>query len=150
MLPSPRPKKARPERSALVLVLREDQRVLLELRPPAGIWGGLLALPELTLGSSEAAARWAFDSMGLQVLPSQNLPPLPHAFTHSTLDLHPLLLDVISSPAAAREPGWAWLALDQLSEAPLPTPVRRILQALPAPAGVSPAAAIDAASGIAR
>jgi adenine-specific DNA glycosylase len=49
-LPEPKPRKAIPQRAATLLVLLEGTRVLLEARPPAGIWGGLLSLPELPSG----------------------------------------------------------------------------------------------------
>jgi A/G-specific adenine glycosylase len=49
-LPEARPRKSIPQREATLLVLLDGKRVLLETRPPAGIWGGLLSLPELPAG----------------------------------------------------------------------------------------------------
>ena len=46
-LPEGKPAKAVPERRSTALVVHDGERVLLERRPPSGIWGGLLALPEL-------------------------------------------------------------------------------------------------------
>lgn len=45
-LPAARPKKAVPTRRTWMLVLRDGDAVLLQRRPPAGIWGGLWSLPE--------------------------------------------------------------------------------------------------------
>ncbi|MDQ1342721.1 MAG: A/G-specific adenine glycosylase, partial [Pseudomonadota bacterium] len=46
-LPTPRPRAARPSRAAwLVVAMRGGHKVLLERRPPSGIWGGLWGLPE--------------------------------------------------------------------------------------------------------
>jgi A/G-specific adenine glycosylase len=50
-LPERKPRATIPQREATLLVLLHEQRVLLETRPPAGIWGGLLSLPELPVGA---------------------------------------------------------------------------------------------------
>ncbi len=56
-LPTARPKKIRPQRTAyVVLMVRDDGAVLLERRPPAGIWGGLWTLPQFD--EREAAQAW--------------------------------------------------------------------------------------------
>ena len=62
-LPTPRPKRDRPRRATrMLLIFNADRDVLLERRPPNGIWGGLYSLPELAAGTirgSGAAAIWA-------------------------------------------------------------------------------------------
>ena len=46
--PGPRPRRELPERQVQMLLVRDPQgRVLLERRPPQGVWGGLWCLPEL-------------------------------------------------------------------------------------------------------
>ena len=48
VLPTPRPRRARPQRDVrMLLITNADREVLLERRPPSGIWGGLYSLPEL-------------------------------------------------------------------------------------------------------
>src|SRR5690606_21600696 len=59
-LPTPRPGKPLPERQAVMLLLMDDDgRVLMQRRPPAGIWASLWSLPEAD--SREAARDW-FDA----------------------------------------------------------------------------------------
>ena len=56
-LPSPRPKPTLPERTTAFLILRDSHgRVLLERRPPSGVWGGLWSFPECA-AEADAEAR---------------------------------------------------------------------------------------------
>jgi len=122
-LPTPRPRKALPEREATLLVVRHDGRVLFERRPPAGIWGGLLSLPELPAGT-EAAAHGA--GLGVRIAAVSPAPTFSHAFTHFRLQIRPLLCDA-EPLAQLREPRWQWLDKGEQARAALPAPVRRIL-----------------------
>ncbi|HET8551115.1 MAG TPA: A/G-specific adenine glycosylase, partial [Gammaproteobacteria bacterium] len=49
--PAPRARRGYPERNVRVLVIEAEGAVLLEKRPPTGIWGGLWSLPELPEGA---------------------------------------------------------------------------------------------------
>ena len=123
-LPAARPAKVLPEREAQVLVLTDGARVLLERRPPVGIWGGLLALPEL---AGEDAGEFA-RRHGCHLRQVRELPALRHAFSHFRLTLRPWLCRVETAAVQAGEPGWEWLALDGIGSAALPAPVLRILR----------------------
>lgn len=125
-LPGSRPKKAVPEKSVAMLVLRRAGEVLLEKRPPTGIWGGLWSLPEC--GETDDPRR-AAQSLGYAVEDAGELPAFTHTFTHFRLFIRPWAL-AVTRVAAAAEPGRLWLSLDDLEGAALPTPVRRILQGL--------------------
>ncbi len=129
-LPTPRPPRASPQRECTLLVIRESDRVLLEIRPPLGIWGGLASLPELEAGGDIAGA--VARLCGSHPLELCELEPLAHAFTHFRLKLKPVLARVVPPFTLARQAGDHWLALDALDTAPLPAPVRRLLARLPA------------------
>jgi A/G-specific adenine glycosylase len=123
-LPGPRPRKALPEKSTGMLVLLRAGEVLLEKRPPSGIWGGLWSLPECAEADDPlAAAR----HLGLEADAAEALPAFSHSFTHFRLFIRPWALRVRNLPAVT-EPGRLWLPLDDLEGAALPTPVRRILE----------------------
>ena len=109
-------------------MLRREGRVLLEYRPAAGIWGGLLGLPELPTG--ESAGTYALRTFGCKLGTVQALAPLHHGFTHFDLELRPLLCEVKGVRPAARQDGPIWLAPQESEEAPLPAPVRKLLAAL--------------------
>lgn len=125
-LPSPRPRKALPRREVMVLLLERDGKMLLERRPPAGIWAGLLSLPEAPVDAdvpSWLALR--FDAVAGAVLP---LPPLAHAFTHFSLTMHPVRVTVARWRERVEVPGIEWLAHERALASALPSPIRRLLR----------------------
>jgi A/G-specific adenine glycosylase len=136
-LPTAKPAKAHPEREARVLILTDGQRVLLERRPPAGIWGGLLALPELgDEDASEFARRHGFRLRQVRKVSEVcELPTLRHNFSHFRLTLRPCLYQLEEAAGRIGEPGWEWLAMDKIDSAALPAPVLRILRQAVGPIG---------------
>jgi A/G-specific adenine glycosylase len=123
-LPTARPVKTLPERETRVLVLIDGRRVLLVRRPPVGLWGGLLSLPEL---ADEDAGEFA-RRHGLRLRHTRELPALRHAFSHFRLTIRPCLYQVESMVGRLGEPGWEWRAMDEIGSAALPTPMLRILR----------------------
>ena len=124
-LPEARPRKSLPQREAQVLLLHQGDRVLLERRPPSGIWGGLLSLPEITVGDDPATHA---KRLGFEVTRFDALPPLRHNFTHFRLTLLPLSGEAKALPRAAEAAGHSWLMREDIDAAGLPTPVRKILK----------------------
>jgi A/G-specific adenine glycosylase len=124
-LPSARPRKALPERETRMLILLRGRDVLLEKRPPAGIWGGLWSLPEADAGEDPQAA--ALARFGFSIDDLTHLPALVHTFTHFKLVIHPSALRVAQAASALREPGAMWISLADAADAALPTPVRKLL-----------------------
>ena len=125
-LPAARPRKAVPQRHVRVAVIHSAGRVLLEQRPPAGIWGGLLALPEIPESEADPA-RWLGERFGLASRDGHALAPLNHAFTHFRLEITPIRFDVAGGAHEVADAAHRWLALAELDSAGLPAPVRRIL-----------------------
>ncbi|HEX6997567.1 MAG TPA: A/G-specific adenine glycosylase [Gammaproteobacteria bacterium] len=107
-LPAPRPRRRRPTRRVAVLLVADaDGRVLLERRPPGGIWGGLYSLPEI--GPAESAAEWCVARLGVAPRSERRLADVAHAFTHFDLELEPRLLALRDAPGAVMErPEWLW------------------------------------------
>jgi A/G-specific adenine glycosylase len=123
-LPVAKPKARLPVREATVLMITNGRRVLLERRPPAGIWGGLLALPELVSGEIDDFAR----RHGFRFSASRALPTYRHTFSHFHLNMLPIVCDVETSTSNVREPGWLWLDMGEIESAAVPTPVRNLLR----------------------
>ena len=126
--PAPRPAKTVPTRATHMLLLVRGGEVLLEKRPPSGIWGGLWSLPEL----ADAAGVRAHcrKHYGCSIAAPEPLDPLAHGFTHFKLQIQPLLCRVGKLAPAAREPGLKWLSLEEAHAAAIPVPVRRLLERL--------------------
>jgi A/G-specific adenine glycosylase len=123
-LPAPRPRKAQPLRHATWLVLREDERVLLEQRPSQGLWGGLWTFPEIDARELRAHCRADF---GCELASARRLAPIEHGFTHFRLRATPLVCTVRSSEPRVQSPGRRWVALGRAAGLATPTPVRRLL-----------------------
>jgi A/G-specific adenine glycosylase len=124
-LPAPKPRKAMPEKHVTMLLLLHGNEILLEKRPPTGIWGGLWSLPEVDIAVSTQA--WTEQRYGLV---AETLPPLPlltHGFTHFRLHITPQPMQVSAIRPAAQEAGLVWLPLGDAIGAALPTPVRKLL-----------------------
>jgi A/G-specific adenine glycosylase len=126
--PAPKPRRERPQRSAwLLLIENESAALLLERRPPSGIWGGLWCPPVIAAEQdwrAELAARY-----GLQPLSVRALPTVEHSFTHYDLKLQPLQLRA-QAVGIAEAGDTAWTTMTDSSALPgLPAPVRKILDA---------------------
>ncbi len=129
LYPAPRPKRDRPQRQVAVLVVCDpDGRILLERRPPQGIWGGLYSLPELS--ADDSAVEWCARALGASAFAEQRLATIEHAFTHFDLDLTPCLLRLASAPAAIMDrPEWLWYKPGTSLEVGVPAPVAALLSA---------------------
>ena len=125
-LPAPRPRKILPHRAIGVLLIERHGEVLLERRPPAGIWAGLWSLPEFDAGVD--AAQLCRTRFGAEVALREPLPALEHAFTHFRLTLTPQPCTVQRWPKRAEEPGLLWLALADVAGAALPAPIKALLR----------------------
>jgi A/G-specific adenine glycosylase len=135
-LPAPKPRRALPQRSTVMLALTHAGEILLEKRPPTGIWGGMWCLPEAVRQTGVAAVRdsdiagYCLQHFGTPVVAIEKLPRIAHGFTHFKLDIQPVRLHVAAAATRAEEPGLVWLPLDEARQAAIPAPVKRILSQL--------------------
>lgn len=124
-LPTPKPKKTVPLRSTVLLLIENQGRILLERRPPAGIWGGLWSLPEApdTLGAEDFCQK----KLGLAIDFDPPGPDFTHVFTHFKLQITPLTGHVRHNDGRLNEAETGWFTRTQALALGLPAPVRRIL-----------------------
>lgn len=128
-LPTPKPGKPLPTREAIVLLLRDAQgRVLLQRRPPAGVWAQLWSLPEAA--DAEGARTWFEAHVEGDFDRAEALDPVAHAFSHYRLDMRPLRWRTVATAAAVRDNGnLRWIDRADMAGLGIPAPVRTLLDA---------------------
>lgn len=129
-LPTPKPRKERPDRAAYAAILqRADGAVLLERRPPTGIWGGLWTFPQFD--AREDAIAWMERHTGDSSLATRTLPPYSHSFTHFDLTLQPLLVrDAHEHPAIADAERYCWYDVKHPAKIGLAKPAVDLMRGL--------------------
>ena len=129
-LPTSKPRKTMPVKSARMLILLDDDnQVLLEKRPPTGIWGGLWSLPEVPMNEdilAFCAQQWQLDVTDLQ---QGEL--FRHTFSHYHFDIQPCRLRVKNPEQSVMEAeGIVWYNTSQPDQRGLPAPVMTLLNRL--------------------
>jgi A/G-specific adenine glycosylase len=127
-LPAPRPKKAVPEKSTTMLIIAHEGEVLLEKRPPTGVWAGMWCFPELQNGMNPRDA--CRQRYSLETIPLKPWHVLEHGFTHFKLSITPQPIAVQKKLSRTAEPGTVWLSIDDALNAAIPKPVRTLLSKL--------------------
>ncbi|MCK9609079.1 MAG: A/G-specific adenine glycosylase [Methylomonas sp.] len=126
-LPEPKPRKTLPVKQLFFLVLQDNQeRILLERRPPTGIWGGLWSLPEFT--DYQQLQDWCLQQ-GYQLNEPNALPNQRHSFSHYHLDYTPLFAKLQNPINYVMEANCAvWYKPSDVYSLGLPAPIKRLLQ----------------------
>jgi A/G-specific adenine glycosylase len=126
--PGKRPKKDLPEKTALALLLRNTSgEILLQKRPPTGIWGGLWSFPEFT--DETLMCDWLQQTYAQQDMIARKLPALTHTFSHYRLHLQPRLVDLGTQAARIMEgEGWLWYKAGTEFSGGLSAAVRQFFQ----------------------
>jgi A/G-specific adenine glycosylase len=111
----------------MLVVSNPKGEVLLERRPPTGVWGGLWCLPECEPGRD--AADWCLQRFGESPRRVEKLPLRRHTFSHFHMDIRPLHMVVQSGSGAVSDGDRiAWYDLEQLDAVGLAAPIARILR----------------------
>jgi A/G-specific adenine glycosylase len=126
--PGRKPKRAIPVRSTHLLLLRcAGGGLLLERRPPSGIWGGLWSLPQCE--SAMDIGEFCRDRFGLRVLDLEFAPSRRHTFSHFHLDYTPVSAE--ARPAedrVAENAQLVWLYPGEKPPGGLAAPVRQLIE----------------------
>jgi A/G-specific adenine glycosylase len=128
-LPTPKPGKAIPQKHACVLWLENaNGDVLMQRRPPTGIWASLWTLPQ---AEDAAASRLWFEQASRgDFEQAERLQPIDHAFSHYKLRLQPLRLrDVALRDRVGDNDDLRWVARGEFSSLGIPAPIRKLLEA---------------------
>ena len=123
-LPERKAARALPTRATIMLLLRDSAgRILLQRRPPTGVWAQLWSLPEAD--DMDAARRGIAGEIRFEPLP-----PFTHTFSHYRLDVTPLTARIAQPPIIADDSQQRWLSPAAAAELGLPAPVRKLIASL--------------------
>ncbi|GAA0582026.1 A/G-specific adenine glycosylase [Halomonas salifodinae] len=125
--PEAKPKKATPRRVTQMLLLRDAEgRVLLQQRPPTGLWGGLWCFPQF---EEEAALLAWLDSHAPGAELEAPWSSFTHVFSHFRLEITPRPART-RRLAAVTESGSLWYNPRQPASVGLAAPVKALLDTL--------------------
>ena len=107
----------------MLILLDKEGNVLLERRPPTGIWGGLWSLP------ADDDGRQLQQRMGLDKRSLKPLAALQHQLTHIQMTISPLIGHATMDPGKVEcRPDQRWFSQQEWPELGLPKPVRHLLE----------------------
>lgn len=133
--PGKKPAKDKPVKRAYFLLLQAPNGdILLERRPPQGIWGGLWCLPELPV---EQPLETHLAGYG-ELKGTERWEGWRHTFSHYHLDIQPVLVKLAKRPQGIMEEGrHLWYNVRQPASVGLAAPVKLLLQKLLQPRQVN-------------
>lgn len=132
--PASKTTKRLPIKHCLLLVITNtDGEILLQKRPPTGIWGGLWSLPECD--TIEMMRDWCANQ-NLTITYYQAGNQQRHTFSHYHLDFTPVYIDTMSTQAnfIAEAGGLAWFSTQKI-QVGLPAPIKKLLNSFINPKG---------------
>ncbi|NOX09864.1 MAG: A/G-specific adenine glycosylase [Gammaproteobacteria bacterium] len=118
-------------RSTQMLILcTPAQEVLLELRPPTGIWGGLWSLPEFD--NDEDLVQACQQRLGYSIQLLEHGSVIRHTFSHFHLDITPVraVVEDTLTDSVLETDDYVWYNIKQSSPGGMASPVQRILEQL--------------------
>jgi A/G-specific adenine glycosylase len=126
-LPEPRPRAARPAREAwLVIAMRGGHKVLLERRPPSGVWGGMWGLPEFPTRAH--ALQFCAEHLVGAGAP-QAVRSLRHAFSHFDYEMRPLVVHCLGKAESLRDDDrFLWYDVRRPAKIGLPRPIATLVR----------------------
>lgn len=127
--PQKKPKKVTPEKSTFIIIPKLGNQVLMEKRPPAGIWGGLWCFYET---SDLKNIEQLLETLHLKELTREALPSFRHTFSHFHLDITPIIVDVEQQEAkeVSDQKSEQWYDLHQNVEVGLAASTKKLIKLL--------------------
>ena len=124
--PGKKPKKVQPIKATIMLMIQDQHgNLLLEKRPPTGIWGGLWSFPQCT--TQNDIQRWC-TLKDISINDKQILAPFRHTFSHYHLDIQPILIHTQQKHNIMNAGQYLWYNHQQ--SIGLAAPVKKLLNML--------------------
>lgn len=123
--PTPKPKTKKPVKELWLIDVRRNSQILLEKRPPSGIWGGLHSLIELDRDYLFEELEDVLERQhGIKVLNIEETGTFEHIFSHYKLIAHTVLAHGTAS-TSVRESSTNWHNQSDLNKLGLPAPIKK-------------------------
>ena len=118
-----------PVKATRMLMIRDARgRVLLQRRPPAGLWGGLWGFPEC---ANSNARQWCHKILGINIHTESPWPTLRHSFSHFHLDITPIPAQLVGGTDQAMENAeTVWYNVRRPDQRGFSAPVKYLLDEL--------------------
>jgi len=131
--PGKKPKKTLPEKHTVMLLLRNDKsEVLLQQRPPTGIWGGLWCFPQCEPDIDIKS--WCKKNLGFNISNTTSGEHFSHTFSHYRLHITPIYAQANRSANSIMEAApQLWYNRQQPQSLGLAAPVSKLLSQLDQP-----------------
>ncbi len=128
--PETKPRKVNPVRETIFAIIENEKgEVLLQQRPPAGIWGGLWCFPEIDPGLNPSQA--LSQQYGLSVLALAERAMVKHTFSHFQLNIQPIHMTIEGGQQLLNDSSsLSWVQPGAGQKLGLPAPVVTIMNKL--------------------
>ncbi len=128
--PTPKKKKILPEKHTIMLILQnKQQQILMQKRPPTGIWGGLWCFPQFE--TDQQMQEWLSINT-INALVITKMTEFSHTFSHFRLYIQPLILSLETplKTGVMEDDNILWYNPSTEFEGGLAAPVTKLLQEL--------------------
>jgi A/G-specific adenine glycosylase len=114
-------------KTQMLLLCNEQNEILLEKRPPAGIWGGLWSLPECPAETDIKS--YCKKSYACHIAQPKKWPAFRHTFSHFHLDITPIKFSLLNwEPTVMETAPLIWYHPKHAQELGLPAPIKLLLE----------------------
>jgi len=126
--PGSKPKSTLPKRKTIFAIIENNSgEILLEQRPPSGIWGGLWCFPEFSI--DKPIERSLLEKYGYKIKDKIEFKSFKHTFSHFHLSIKPIHIKLKGQTNRINDAKLStWLNLDAEQQLGFPAPVVSILK----------------------
>lgn len=117
------------QHTRMLLLYDSHDAILLQKRPPVGIWGGLWSFPECNM--DENLILWCQQKLGIKAKTIKEWPSFRHTFSHFHLEITPIEMEVEQQQITIMDvTNQAWYKIGDKPLGGLSSPVKRLLTQL--------------------